>query len=121
MGLPALNTALLLTSGYFGSYSLKLVQAGLRDMATFTLLLSILLGTIFLCVQGYEYLSIPFSFKNGGIYASVFFLSTGFRGFHVFVGILFLAGGAYFIKTYSTRQHLCLEFALWYWHFVDVV
>lgn len=121
MGLPALNTVLLLCSGYFGSWALKFVQIGNRQMATFLLQVSIILGTIFLCVQTYEYISIPFSFKNGGIYASVFFLSTGFHGFHVFVGLLFLIGSLLFINTFSTRQHLCLEFALWYWHFVDAV
>ncbi len=121
MGLPALNTALLLCSGFFGSWALKFVQNGNRSVSTLLLLISILLGFIFLMVQGYEYISIPFSFKNGGIYASVFFISTGFHGLHVFIGLLFLLASLFFIKTYSTRQHLCLEFALWYWHFVDIV
>jgi len=51
------------------------------------------LGIVFTGVQAYEYIHAPFAFKNtngGTIYGSTFFMATGFHGFHVLVGTIFL-------------------------------
>src|SRR5919107_1286206 len=86
------------------------------------LLLTILLGATFSFVQGWEYAHAPFAFK-GSIYGSTFFMATGFHGFHVIVGTIFLI--VCLIRTYkgdfTPRQHFGFEAAAWYWHFVDVV
>ena len=64
-----------------------------------------------------------FTIICGGIYPAVFFLATGFHGFHVIVGTIFLA--VCLIRAnagqFTPKQHLGFEFAAWYWHFVDVV
>ena len=81
-----------------------------------------LLGASFTCVQAYEYAHAAFSFA-GNIYGATFFMATGFHGFHVLVGTIFLI--VCLIRAYaghfSPTQHLGFEFAAWYWHFVDVV
>jgi cytochrome c oxidase subunit 3 len=50
---------------------------------------TILLGLLFTSIQAYEYAHAPFAFK-GNIYGSTFFMATGFHGFHVIVGTIFL-------------------------------
>ena len=50
-------------------------------------------------------------------------MATGFHGFHVLIGTIFLA--VCLIRTYAghftPERHIGLEAAAWYWHFVDVV
>ena len=85
--------------------------------------LTILLGLSFTLCQAIEYSHAPFTFSGGGVYSSVFFLATGFHGFHVIVGTCFLivcwfrARGGQF----TPERHFGFEAAAWYWHFVDVV
>ena len=89
-----------------------------------------MLGALFTAIQAYEYghiLSHQYFYSeeaaNAGLYGSAFFMATGFHGFHVLVGTIFLtvclirllAGG------FSAKQHFGFEAAAWYWHFVDVV
>ena len=65
----------------------------------------------------------PDSPSQHHIYGSTFFMATGFHGFHVIVGTIFLTvclfraiGG-----DFTPKQHFGFEAAAWYWHFVDVV
>jgi heme/copper-type cytochrome/quinol oxidase subunit 3 len=77
------------------------------------------------CNEGADFIrNAAFSRDNGGnIYGSTFFMATGFHGFHVIVGTIFLI--VCLIRTYkghfTPRQHFGFEAAAWYWHFVDVV
>ena len=81
-----------------------------------------MLGLIFTSVQAYEYAHAPFSF-GGNIYGATFFMATGFHGFHVIVGTIFLI--VCLIRAikghFTPQQHFGFEAAAWYWHFVDVV
>ena len=80
------------------------------------------LGVIFLCFQVYEYMHAHFGFTEG-IYPSTFYMATGFHGFHVFVGTVFLAVCWIRAKKghFTKEKHFGFEAAAWYWHFVDVV
>ena len=73
-------------------------------------------------MQAYEYGHAAFGFK-GNIYGATFFMATGFHGFHVLIGTIFLT--VCLLRVYAgqftPKQHLGFEFAAWYWHFVDVV
>jgi cytochrome c oxidase subunit 3 len=89
-------------------------------------LLTVLLGILFTSIQAYEYMHAPFAFKQssgGTIYGSTFFMATGFHGFHVIVGTIFLTVCLLraFKGDFTPRQHFGFEAAAWYWHFVDVV
>ena len=81
-----------------------------------------LLGIFFSSVQAYEYAHAPFAFKNS-IYGATFFMATGFHGFHVLVGTIFLIVCLFraLAGHFTPTHHLGFEFAAWYWHFVDVV
>ena len=120
--LPLLNTLLLLTSGTTVTWAHHALLNGDREGLKKGLMATIVLGMIFSFVQGYEYAHAPFAFKNS-IYGSTFFMATGFHGFHVIVGTIFLI--VCLIRTmkgqFTPKQHLGFEFAAWYWHFVDVV
>lgn len=57
------------------------------------------------------------------VYGSTFFLATGFHGFHVIIGTLFLiiCGIRQYLGHLTKEHHVGFEAAAWYWHFVDVV
>ena len=130
-GLPFLNTVILLTSGVTVTWAHHALQHGNRKGLLQGLALTILLGLMFTGVQAYEYGHAPFSFAfveggevgEGGIYSSTFFMATGFHGFHVIVGTIFLI--VCFFRAwrghFKPDHHFGFEAAAWYWHFVDVV
>jgi cytochrome c oxidase subunit 3 len=129
--LPLINTVTLLLSGTTVTWAHHALQNGNRGAAKVGLVLTILLGMLFTSIQAYEYHHIidhklffgaPGA-QNSGLYGSSFFMATGFHGFHVIIGTIFLtvclirllAGG------FTPKQHFGFEAAAWYWHFVDVV
>ncbi len=120
---PFLNTMILLLSGTTITWAHhSLIEGNRRGLIT-GLAVTVLLGMLFTTCQIIEYSDAPFHFSGGGIYPSVFFLATGFHGFHVIVGTCFLIvctvrainGG------FTLQRHFGFEAAAWYWHFVDVV
>jgi cytochrome c oxidase subunit 3 len=119
---PLLNTLLLLTSGTTVTWAHHALLEGNREGLKQGLVLTIVLGALFTCVQAYEYATAPFGFK-GSIFGATFFMATGFHGFHVIIGTIFLIVCAMraFAGQFTPKQHLGFEFAAWYWHFVDVV
>ena len=137
-GFPLLNTLILLCSGTtvtWAHHALIMNQRGGEKKGLWGVLgvgsednfkkglwLTIGLGVIFSAVQVYEYVHAPFPFK-GLNYSAAFYMATGFHGFHVFVGTIFLivclmrANKGHF----TPKRHFGFEAAAWYWHFVDVV
>lgn len=120
--LPFLNTLILLTSGATVTWAHHAVQIGDRKNLVNGIAVTVILGVIFLGVQGYEWGHAAFQLKDG-IYPSTFFLATGFHGFHVLIGTCFLA--VCWVRAakghFKPDQHIGFEAAAWYWHFVDVV
>ena len=122
MKLPLLNTLILLCSGTTVTWAHHALIHGDREGLKKGLWLTILLGLLFSCIQAYEYAVAPFPF--GGLnYGTAFYMATGFHGFHVIVGTIFLI--VCLARTYkghfTPKQHFGFEAAAWYWHFVDVV
>ena len=120
--LPLLNTLILLTSGTTVTWAHHALLNNDRAGLKIGLSLTIVLGVIFTSVQAWEYAHAPFAFSNS-IYGATFFMATGFHGFHVIIGTIFLT--VCLIRAsagqFTPKQHLGFEFAAWYWHFVDVV
>lgn len=120
--LPYLNTLLLLLSGTTVTWAhFDVIEGRMKDMVQ-KLGFTILLGVTFLGVQAYEYMHAPFAFKDG-IYPSTFFMATGFHGFHVFIGTIFLITSWFRARRghFTADDHFGFEASAWYWHFVDVV
>ncbi|WP_379549666.1 cytochrome c oxidase subunit 3 [Erythrobacter sp. W53] len=120
--LPLLNTLILLCSGTTVTWAHHALIHGDREGLKKGLWATIALGVVFSMVQAYEYGHAPFVFGQN-TYSSAFYMATGFHGFHVLVGTIFLA--VCLFRTYkghfTPRQHFGFEAAAWYWHFVDVV
>jgi cytochrome c oxidase subunit 3 len=143
---PLLNTLILLTSATTVTWAHHALQHDDRKGAIQGLILTVLLGLSFTCIQAYEYAHAPFTFgfngaalapftdaahatlaagagNLGAIYGSTFFMATGFHGFHVIVGTIFLIVclGRAIAGQFTPTRHFGFEAAAWYWHFVDVV
>ena len=120
--LPLTNTLILLLSSCTVTWAHHaLLENNHKDFIrglTFT----VALGAVFTLTQAYEYTHASFGFTDG-IYSSVFYMATGFHGFHVIVGTLFLLVCLMRAKKghFSSTHHIGFEAAAWYWHFVDVV
>lgn len=121
-GIPFLNTILLLSSGATITWSHHSIVTGDKKETLLGLITTIGFAIIFTFFQIFEYLTSSFSISDG-IYGSIFYLTTGFHGFHVFIGTCFLIICLFRIANHHfTRQHhFGFEAAIWYWHFVDIV
>jgi len=119
--LPLMNTMILLLSGCTVTWAHHALRHGDYRGLKMGLWLTVLLGLTFSVIQGIEYSEAAFSF-SGGIYGSTFFMATGFHGFHVIVGTIFLAVCLFRAQKgeFTPKQHFGFEAAAWYWHFVDV-
>ena len=120
--LPLLNTIILLTSGTTVTWAHHALLHNDRQGLKWGLICTIVLGALFTAVQAYEYGHAAFNF-SGNIYGATFYMATGFHGFHVLVGTLFLIVCLFraLAGHFKPEQHFGFEAAAWYWHFVDVV
>ena len=120
--LPLYNTIILLLSGTTVTWAHHGLLNNDRTALKWGLGLTVALGILFSYVQYYEYAHAPFSF-TGSLYGATFFMATGFHGFHVLIGTIFLAVCLYraLRGDFTPDKHFGFEAAAWYWHFVDVV
>lgn len=120
--IPLLNTLILLSSGAAVTWAHHAILAGKEKRAVYALVATVLLALVFTGFQGMEYYQAPFTISDS-IYGSTFFLATGFHGFHVIIGTLFLiiCGIRQYLGHLTKEHHVGFEAAAWYWHFVDVV
>ena len=119
---PLLNTVILLTRGITVTWAHHSIINNYFNKSIISLIVTVLLGVYFMAIQYVEYCEASFALSDG-IYGTTFFMATGFHGFHVTIGTLFLLYVALAVGrgqvTYN--HHFCFEAAAWYWHFVDVV
>lgn len=120
--LPFLMTMILLLSGCTVTWAHYEIIEGNKKKAVQALLYTVLLGLVFTGFQIYEYVHVHFGFGEND-FTSTFFMATGFHGFHVVVGTIFLA--VCLLRThkghFTADDHFGFEAAAWYWHFVDVI
>jgi len=120
--LPFYNTVILLTSGGTVTRAHIYIEEGNNAKAAKWIFITAALGVFFLGLQVYEYHHATFALTDG-VYPSTFYLATGFHGFHVFVGTVFLIVCGFRAQNnhFSPHKHIGFQAAAWYWHFVDVV
>jgi cytochrome c oxidase subunit 3 len=126
MGIPALNTAILLSSGVTVTIAHHALKAGNRGLLIVMLAATFLLGFTFVGFQAYEYTH-AYEHMNltlgSGVYGSTFFMLTGFHGLHVTLGAIMLV--VIWLRCvrghFTPERHFAFEAVAWYWHFVDVV
>ena len=119
---PLLNTIVLVSSGIRVTWAHHSLIVGNYSQTKRGLIITVLLGIYFTCLQALEYYEARFRFADR-VYGSTFFIATGFHGLHVLVGTLFLmvALGRHMKYEFRASHHFGFEAAAWYWHFVDVV
>ena len=121
----AVLTAILVTSSVTMQFGVWAIRKNNSRRLVLWLTVSLLLGVIFLVMQGLEYANLieEGMTLSSGVFGSTFYTLTGFHGAHV-------AGGAAFILIvllrarsgqFTARYHDTVEMASYYWHFVDVV
>lgn len=125
-GLPAINTVILLTSGLTVTFAHWALKRNDQIKLVYWLFATVVLGFLFVGLQAWEY---GYAYKelnlrmDSGIYGSIFYMLTGFHGFHVTMGATMLL--IIMIRAmkghFSAENHFAFEAVAWYWHFVDVV
>ncbi len=120
--LPLFNTLVLLTSGTTVTWAHHALLHKDKRGLVWGLAITVALGILFTICQVIEYAEAGFQY-SGNLYGATFFMATGFHGFHVLIGTIFLI--VCLVRamrdSFTPEHHLGFEFAAWYWHFVDVV
>ena len=119
---PFYNTLLLIISGFAVTWTHQAMALGNFKNCIDGVLTAIFLGLIFIILQSIEYYEADYSIIDG-VYGSVFYMLTGLHGSHVIIGIIFLI--ICFLRLisnhFTTQHYMGLIFAIWYWHFVDII
>ncbi len=120
--LPGLNTLLLVSSSVTMQRGVGAARAGDRARILRWLGVTLLLGGVFILIQGYEFATNGFGLSSG-VFGSTFYILTGFHGAHVLAGGAFIAivANRARLGLVSADHHTAVEATGYYWHFVDVV
>ncbi|AAV81100.1 cytochrome c oxidase subunit 3 [Idiomarina loihiensis] len=125
-GLPAINTLILLASSVTCHFAHTGLEQNKRKQLTAMLGVTIILGCIFLYLQGAEYVHAYQDLNltlDSGVYGNTFYMLTGFHGMHVTLGTVMLI--IMFLRVlkghFTPDNHFAFQATSWYWHFVDVV
>jgi cytochrome c oxidase subunit I+III len=120
--LPFVNTLILLSSSVAVALGERGSRTGRAGRLRWGVAIALLLGIVFLVLQGVEY-SREAASATHDAYGSLFYTITGFHGAHVFVGLIMLA----VVLVRALRGHFAAGRAeavrnvALYWHFVDAV
>ena len=126
-GIPLVNTLILLASSVTLQVAHVAIEQGRRMRLKVFLAITVLLGAVFLFLQGYEYMHAYQDLGlrlDSGVYGNTFYLLTGFHGLHVTIGAILLLVMLLRIVIkdhFTAERHFGFQAAAWYWHFVDVV
>ena len=121
-GIPQLGSIIQLSSGFIITQSHHNILLGKKENGRLYLLITILLGFLFLFFQFTEYSYGEFTLADS-IFGSVFYLTTGLHALHVIIGTLFLIIQLLRLSSdnITLEHHLGYEFSIFYWHLVDIV
>jgi cytochrome c oxidase subunit 3 len=120
--LPAIATTILILSSFTMQGAIFAIRMGDRRTMIRLLKITLVMGAVFLGMQGYDYATLGFSIHDT-VFGTTFFTMTGFHGAHVAGGLVFIylmiARG--WSGQLTKENHYALEGCAIYWHFVDVV
>lgn len=121
--LPGVNTIILISSSFVIHNADTAIKKNDVVGTRTWLAITAAMGTIFLAGQVYEYSHLEFGLTTN-LFASAFYVLTGFHGLHVTVGVLAILAVLWRSRVsghYSKEHHFGIEAAEIYWHFVDVI
>jgi cytochrome c oxidase subunit 3 len=97
-------------------------RRGNRAQARRWIVISFVMGSLFLANQGYEWFHVNFRISTNA-FGSLFYLMTGLHGLHVFVGLLAMTGllGRMVGPGGDPGERSVFQVVTYYWHFVDIV
>lgn len=120
-----INTVILLLSGVTMHWAHSAIRKGDQKQLKIGLVLTILLGLVFIGGQALEYTDLMHEglTVQSGTYGATFFMLTGTHGAHVIggLGILAICAVRAFRGQFDQKRHVAVEVSAIYWHFVDVV
>ncbi len=129
--LIAIMTFILITSSGTMAMAVNYAYRGDRKKSVIFIALTVLFGSMFLGLQAYEWSKLiivdgirPWGNPLGAEqFGAIFFMVTGFHGFHVLCGVLYLAIVGYKLNKghFGASSGHVVEIAGLYWHFVDLV
>lgn len=123
--LSAVGTFILIVSSFTVVLALDAVQENRLPRFQSFIMLSIVLGSVFISIQGYEWSELIGHgiTATDSLFGTAFFVLTGFHGLHVVIGLLWLTLTLLraFRGDFTSRDNLGFETFGLYWHFVDVV
>lgn len=120
--LPFLNTMILITSGFFITWAHNAIKVENYNQTFIAMIWTISLAILFLVYQWTEYSIAHFNI-NDSVFGSIFYFGTGFHGLHVLLGTIAIIYNFEKLVSgdLSKFSHISLNFAIWYWHFVDAI
>ncbi len=122
VGVTGINTAILLSSGFTCYLALRAVRGDDSKGLIRWILTTVVLGTLFLTIQGYEWVRlIDFGLRvSSGTYGATFYTLVGFHGLHVFAAVIWLMIVLSQARRdrFTSRNHTGVEVCSMYWMFV---
>jgi cytochrome c oxidase subunit III len=121
-GIPLLGSLILLSSGFTVTVAHHAIRRGSKRVTVLGLGLTVLLGALFTGLQAFEYTTGEYTMSDSA-FGSAFYMTTGLHGTHVIVGVAFLTACLVRLvrDRFSAERFLGLEYAILYWHLVDLV
>jgi len=128
-----INTLALLTSSLTVALSIEALRRGNRKLSITMLIVTILLGIIFMINKYFEWSAkIHHGIYPGGevllrmsdgemLFFNLYYVMTGLHGLHVLVGIVVLSAMLLFITRGNQSSAIKLENSGLYWHLVDII
>ncbi len=122
VAVTGINTAFLLLSAVTMHLALMAIRAGRQTALARHLLVTALLGGVFLGIQGYEWVRlVHFGLTMwSGIYGATFYTLIGCHGLHVFGAVIWLSVVLLMARQghFTARRHAGVELCAMYWNFV---
>ncbi len=121
--LPGINTLILISSSFVIHRADTAIKQDDEKGMRLWFGITAAMGAIFLAGQVYEYMHLEFGLSDN-LFASTFYVLTGFHGLHVLFGLLMMLAVLFRSRAaghYSHENHFGIEATELYWHFVDVI